>query len=446
MPKGQWEPPEGGDLPAEGKRILKEVYSSCRDSQYDESPGSIEDPEKKASCARIAWSAVEKAGYKKNAEGKWIKEEKKKEPEDESIQEQLKQRSKIHKDKPIIEETRLTEVESLGDHKYRVQIINLELPFVEKRGWSLNERYYSDPALNDLARLINGKPLIASGHHRAHPEFSDMAGMYSEGRKVPGKKIVTAVAEVIGVAQETVEPFVQKQVSDPQAKLLSLSHNSKGDTYWGTDPLNRKGNIVKNINEVFSTDIVFLPGAGGNFQKIAEEYRRKKMIDITKKELKEENPELYKEIQEEALTESQKKEKELQEAKEKAEKELKTLKEEKEKAESKTSAEKLLKESKLNESQAKGLLESLVGKKEDEMKKLIEERKDYLRSLAKDLKVDNLSFDSKEETKEGKLTEAEKKMAKKLGVSEESFLKSKKLTESGLSLQESGISFAEEKK
>jgi len=428
MPYQKGSPPDRiKGLPEHAQDIWIEAFNSAHKDNPD-------DEEK---CNKIAWGAVKNAGYTEK-DGKWIKEDKKKEPDDDDpIQEQLKQRSKIHKNRPIKEEVQLTEAESLGEHKYRVQVINLEPPNVEKRGWSLNERYYSDKSLKSLAEKINGKPLIASGHHRANPEFSDMAGMYSDGRKVPGKKIVTAVVEIIGVAQETVEPFVQKQVSDSQAKLLSLSHNSKGDTYWGTDPQNRKGNIVENITEVFSTDIVFQPGAGGNFEKIAEEYRRKKMQDITKKELKEENPELYKQIQEEALAEEKKEKDKLKEDKDKAEKELTRLKEEKIKEDSRVTAEKLLKESKLDEDQAKGLLEMMVGKTEDEQKKLVEERKDYLRGIAKKMNITELSFDKKvEDVKKGQVTEEQRKIWKQQGFTEEQM---EKLAKDGTLLTEEQI-------
>ena len=414
-------------LPEHAQDIWVEAFNSAH-KEY---------PDDEERCNKIAWGAVKNAGYKQDAEGKWIKEE---------LKEELNRGNEKLRNSEFREEGSLREAVEIEPHIFKIQPINLEEPFVKRRGWNDGQpsKYYSDKAIESMARLMNNKKSMASGHHD-DARLRETAGLVKNAIKVPGKKIIEADYEVLGEAQVWLEPLIRKQVETPDANLLSLSINAGGSYFWGEQG-GKRGKIVEDVNYFESTDVVFNPAAGGNFKKILEEYRRKKTMDITLKELRDENPELYKKIQEEALAESQKKEKELQESKEKAEKELKTLKEEKEKVESKTSAEKLLKESKLNESQAKGLLESLVGKKEDEMKKLIEERKDYLRSLAKDLKVDNLSFDSKEETKEGKLTEAEKKMAKKLGVSEESFLKSKKLTESGLSLQESGISFAEEKK
>lgn len=66
-PKGQWKPPSAGNAPAGVKKILKAVYSKWR----DEHPG--ENPATKARGAKIAWGAVRKAGWRKNAEGKWVK-------------------------------------------------------------------------------------------------------------------------------------------------------------------------------------------------------------------------------------------------------------------------------------------------------------------------------------------------------------------------------------
>lgn len=48
-----YESPEPGDLPEEGKKILASTYASCRKDGGD-----------KEKCAKIAWSAVNKAGFK----------------------------------------------------------------------------------------------------------------------------------------------------------------------------------------------------------------------------------------------------------------------------------------------------------------------------------------------------------------------------------------------
>lgn len=70
----QFEPPESGDLPAAGKKILTSAYSSCRTAWIKDHPKDKENQGNKESCARIAWTAVKKAGYIKRG-GKWIKKE-----------------------------------------------------------------------------------------------------------------------------------------------------------------------------------------------------------------------------------------------------------------------------------------------------------------------------------------------------------------------------------
>lgn len=51
-----------GNLPAEGKKIFEEVFRKCKTDGKDE-----------ATAGKIAWSAVEKAGWSKDDNGKWMK-------------------------------------------------------------------------------------------------------------------------------------------------------------------------------------------------------------------------------------------------------------------------------------------------------------------------------------------------------------------------------------
>ncbi len=66
-------PPEAGDAPDAVKRILAETYNSCRTTWVEGNPGDRENAGNKTSCAKIAWAAVEKAGWKKGTDGKWMK-------------------------------------------------------------------------------------------------------------------------------------------------------------------------------------------------------------------------------------------------------------------------------------------------------------------------------------------------------------------------------------
>jgi len=63
-----FEPPASGDLLEAGKKILSKVYSECRQKWVDEHPDDKENHINKESCAKIAWSAVHKAGYQNNME------------------------------------------------------------------------------------------------------------------------------------------------------------------------------------------------------------------------------------------------------------------------------------------------------------------------------------------------------------------------------------------
>lgn len=67
MPKGQWQPPESGDAPAEVKHILKVAYAQYRDKHPGENAAT------KMKGAKIAWGAVHNAGWSKNKQGKWVK-------------------------------------------------------------------------------------------------------------------------------------------------------------------------------------------------------------------------------------------------------------------------------------------------------------------------------------------------------------------------------------
>lgn len=63
MPGTKHIPPPSGNLPARGKRILKNVYEDLR----------IRHPEyTKERCAREAWTVVDRSGFVKNRKGIWI--------------------------------------------------------------------------------------------------------------------------------------------------------------------------------------------------------------------------------------------------------------------------------------------------------------------------------------------------------------------------------------
>ena len=65
-------PPTSGDAPEEVKSILKKVYTTGRTKDTKENPKSLEDKKNKEKWAKIAWSTVRNAGWKKTKDG-WNK-------------------------------------------------------------------------------------------------------------------------------------------------------------------------------------------------------------------------------------------------------------------------------------------------------------------------------------------------------------------------------------
>lgn len=66
--------PESGNVPAAVKKILDAAYSSCRLEWTKDNPNDMDNANNKTKCAKIAWGAVENAGWKKKADGTWHKQ------------------------------------------------------------------------------------------------------------------------------------------------------------------------------------------------------------------------------------------------------------------------------------------------------------------------------------------------------------------------------------
>lgn len=62
------------DFPKEAQKILSKVYSQVRSKWVKEHPKDPENKSNKEKAATAAWTAVANAGYKKNKEGKWVKD------------------------------------------------------------------------------------------------------------------------------------------------------------------------------------------------------------------------------------------------------------------------------------------------------------------------------------------------------------------------------------
>lgn len=67
-------PPVDDDAPEELKKILKDVYSSCRANWHEKNPEKkLDNDTNQQYCAKVAWTAVHKAGFRKDKSGKWTK-------------------------------------------------------------------------------------------------------------------------------------------------------------------------------------------------------------------------------------------------------------------------------------------------------------------------------------------------------------------------------------
>ncbi|MFZ5559279.1 MAG: ChaB family protein [Patescibacteria group bacterium] len=380
MPYNKDNPPDRiKGLPAHAQDIWINAYNSAH-KDY---------PDDEERCNKIAWGAVKNAGYVEK-DGKWVKEKLESPPRKEEIIEDKKP------EKILLKKTGKTSYGEIKEGKdsffveaneniFKVQIINVE----ESEGWSLNGNFWTDKALTSLAEKMNNKRCMATGFH-FEGTIDDEIGLHKECQKVAGKKIVESKLKILGDTEKAkhIKALINEQIKTPSANLLGFSVVVRGPSYEG-EVRGKKGIIVEDVHKAYSTDIVFDASAGGSPQSVMENLKRRRVMEITLQELQKENPEIIEQVtkplnEKITLLEKEvgdlKKEKELQET-------------EKKKLTSETLAKKLLAEAKFTDDQAKGLLESMVGKEEAEMTKLIEERKEFIRKIAPDVKFESKPSD-----------------------------------------------------
>jgi|GEM_PF-1912761 cation transport regulator ChaB len=293
MPKGQWTPPDAGDAPAELKRILAEVYSSCRDEHPEENEAT------KARCAQTAWAAVEKAGYHKNKDGKWIKSEMTYGVE---FGELCAEEIKIT---PVIDVAKLTE----GDpNPFFVTVKAL------KTGISKNRFNYS---VENLMQLKAQLPLYG---YLGHLKEQDASTLYRDWVTIwIGAEILDDWLYVKGYIPPQ-EDWLRKKVA------LSLKAKPMTVSIQGLYQLKSRGEY----NDVISINALGLDWAtsgmegieGAQVIKVGKETTEKEEIMPTKEEIlaaltldeiKKEKPEIVKTIQSEMQnSEEEKKRKETE--------------------------------------------------------------------------------------------------------------------------------------
>jgi cation transport regulator len=437
----------------------QDIWISAFNSAWKEYNGD------EAKCNATAWAAIEKAGYKKNADGNWIKEEinlkeyvkeengkwfvysesgkelggpydseeeankrlkqieyfkhkeeMKKEPAKEIKEEIKRDNDSILTAMKLKEESPLKAATKIKERVYRVELMNLEPPNVPIRGWSANNRYYSDRSLNSLAKLLENRRSMATGHHD-DGGLRELGGITRNVIKVDGKKILEADYKILHENPDWFATVLEEQIANPSANLVALSINAKGKGYTG-EVNGKKGEIVEDAIRAKGCDAVFDAAAGGKFKTLLEEKRSKRIMDLTLDELKEENPEIVEKI----LKEEKEKTKVVEDKLKLSEEELAKYKKAEAEFKEKEIISKLLKESKLTDEQALGLAEEMLGKTDEQKKKLIEGRIELLKKVAAPQKITNIS----EKDPDGglkPLTETEKTVIKQIGISEEMFRK-----------------------
>lgn len=152
---GRFTPPESGDAPQAVKRILDKVYNACREAWTAEHPDDKENTGNKQSCARIAWSAVKNAGWKKNTEGTWVKSA------------QNNNNAMIHtlRQMPTYDKR----IETFDGRTYTVVPVVMMVEGVH--AGSRGALYHSAEALGKIPDGWNGRPVVINHPQNEHGEF-----------------------------------------------------------------------------------------------------------------------------------------------------------------------------------------------------------------------------------------------------------------------------------
>jgi hypothetical protein len=298
MPKGQWTPPDAGeDAPAEVKDILARVYSDFR----DENPA--EDPAVKAKGAQIAWGAVKRAGWEKDADGKWVKKP------------AAKESAVFDSD---LSHFRLIEVKDKSGLLIDVHII--------APGWG-SSGYYSEAVLKKACEA----GVYPEGMHMHIDHPTRAAEKEQPARTIKGQSPLAAVLTEAGhydpkgwdgpgvYAKARVLPQFVEDIKAMDGHI-GISHYVSGKSEIG-EAEGKKGPIIQElITDALNTvDFVTVPGAGGHYRTLFSEMKvgrqdpignmntqRKTMGDkqesLTLSEVRTNHPEIFEEMKQ-ALSE-----------------------------------------------------------------------------------------------------------------------------------------------
>jgi len=274
-----------------------------------------------------------------------------------------------------------------------------EITLIKEGLTSDKRRYYPRSVLESSVSLFEGTQAYADhptkSEMKDRPERSirDLIGVYESVRldESNGTTSIKAQLKTLDSAQ-WVRPLLS--MATESANMCGASIHADGTVI----PKGSNGaDLVESINSVFSTDIVTRPNAGGKVERLIASERNEggeeemKIEDITIDELTKANPELLEAVKKEVLEAKIKEDEDKDKNKGKDDnfvsaEEHKTLKESHEalSIELKIKGSKILEAVKDADDRKKvedELTESLKGKTDDEMDKVLESRKVFLKGL-----------------------------------------------------------------
>jgi len=251
---GTYEPPESGDLPEEGKKILADVYQSCREKH----PG--ENHQNKALCAGSAWKAVHNAGFSQNTVGHWTKSE---------------SGVNVNNDAEQFVETSPTALPGKFIREDGNALVKIIAP-----GWGSSGYYSKEMLKRDASRVY----VPATHMHIDHPTSSQEKGR-PERSLTTLAGVITEKARFLengpngpGVYAEARVFEQYRNFLNETAPFIGISHRALGKAKTG-EAEGRSGRIIESLEKCLSVDFVTLPGAGGSLVQMYESWRPEETLE-----------------------------------------------------------------------------------------------------------------------------------------------------------------------
>jgi hypothetical protein len=251
---GTYEPPESGDLPEEGKKILADVYQSCREKH----PG--ENHQNKALCAGSAWKAVHNAGFSQDSVGHWIKSE---------------SGVNVNNDAEQFVETSPTALPGKFIREDGNALVKIIAP-----GWGSSGYYSKEMLKRDAPKVY----VPATHMHIDHPTSSQEKGR-PERSLTTLAGVITEKARFLedgpngpGVYAEARVFEQYRNFLNETAPFIGISHRALGKAKTG-EAEGKSGKIIESLDKCLSVDFVTLPGAGGSLVQMYESWRPEETLE-----------------------------------------------------------------------------------------------------------------------------------------------------------------------